>query len=55
MLEYSFKRIHAKYTRMFAYLGMGGRGMGIKGNKYKEGAIFEPVMSESVLWLEECD
>lgn len=35
--------------------GWGGRGMGIKENKYKEGAIFEPVMSESVLWLEECD
>lgn len=36
MLENSFKRTHAIHTRMFAYLGMGGRGMGIKGNKYKE-------------------
>lgn len=37
MMEYSFKRTHAKSTRMFTYLGMGEKGMGIKGNKNKEG------------------
>lgn len=34
----SFRRTHAKYTRMYAYLVMGRGEMGIKGNKYKKGA-----------------